>query len=181
MAGCRRRVALCRPAAAVGVTLLELMVTLAIIFVLASIALPLAKMNTKRAREIELRQQLRAVRSAIDQFHQDWDRAGNMLKGDLCKENPLTCNEVGSDFGYPKSLEVMLEVKLSGQEATVSGLNVRRYLRQIPTDPMTNSKEWALRCYRDDPDTSSWCGDDIYDLSTTSPETALDGTLYHAW
>ena len=164
-----------------GVTLLELMVTMAIIFVLASVAMPLVKMNTKRGKEIELRQQLRTVRQAIDEFHRDWNRAGPMLLGDLCKENQLTCKEVSSDFGYPESLETLLEVKLTGEKATVGGLDVRRYLRRIPVDPLTQSTEWALRCYKDDPDASSWCGDDVYDLHTASDEMALDGTEYRTW
>jgi general secretion pathway protein G len=168
-------------AASPGVTLLELVVTLAIITVLASIALPLAKMNAKRTRELDLRQQLRIVRQAIDQFHIDWNRAGPMLIGDLCKDNQLACKEVSGDFGYPVSLDVLLEVKLSGEKATVSGVDVRRYLRTIPIDPMTKSTEWGLRCYRDDPDANSWCGDDIFDLYTTSDEMALDGTDYRDW
>ncbi len=162
-------------------TLLELMVTLAIIFVLASIALPLSKMNVKRGREVELRQQLRMMRQAIDAFHRDWHRVGPQLLGDLCKENQLTCKEVSSDFGYPVSLEALLEVKLSGEKATVSDLDVRRYLRKVPVDPMTQSSEWGLRCYRDDPDSSSWCGDDVFDVYTSSEETALDGTPYQDW
>ena len=157
------------------------MVTLAIIFVLASIALPLSKMNVKRGREVELRQQLRTMRQAIDAFHRDWHRVGPQLLGDLCKENQLTCKEVSSDFGYPVSLEVLLEVKLSGEKATASGLDVRHYLRRVPVDPMTQTEEWGLRCYRDDPDSSSWCGDDIFDVYTTSEETALDGTTYRSW
>ncbi len=171
-----------RPVAAGrGFTLLELMVTLAILLVLAAVAMPLVKMNTRRARELELRQQLRTVRLAIDQFHLDWNRAGNQLLGELCKANQLTCKEVSSDFGYPKKLETLLEVKLSGAQATVSKLDVKRYLRKVPLDPMTQSLDWGLRCYRDDPDASSWCGDDVYDLYTTSQETALDDTPYRTW
>jgi len=164
-----------------GVTLLELMVTLVILLVLASVAMPMVKMNAKRTRELELSQQLRTVRQAIDQFHLDWNRAGNQLLGDLCKNNQLTCNEVSSDFGYPKKLDVLLEVKLSGAQAAANGLDVRHYLRQIPFDPMTQSRDWLLRCYRDDPDASSWCGDDVYDLHTTSEDTAMDGTSYKTW
>lgn len=157
------------------------MVTLAILLVLASVAMPLVKMNAKRARELELRQQLRTVRLAIDQFHLDWNRAGNQLLGELCKTNQLTCKEVSSDFGYPKNLDALLEVKLSGAQAMASKLDVRHYLRQIPVDPMTQSREWGLRCYRDDPGGSTWCGDDVYDIHTTSEETALDDTLYRTW
>jgi len=164
-----------------GVTLLELMVTLAILLVLASVAMPMVKMNAKRTRELELRQQLRMVRQAIDQFHLDWNRTGNQLVGDLCKTNQLTCTEVSSDFGYPKKLDTLLEVKLSGAQAAANGLDVRHYLRQIPLDPITQSRDWLLRCYRDDPDASSWCGDDVYDLHTTSGDTALDGTPYKTW
>jgi general secretion pathway protein G len=164
-----------------GVTLLELMVTLAILLVLASVALPMVKMNAKRTRELELRQQLRTVRQAIDQFHLDWNRNGNQLIGDLCKTNQLTCTDVSDDFGYPKDLSTLLEVKLSGAQAAASKLDVKRYLRQIPIDPMTQTRDWGKRCYRDDPDTSSWCGDDVYDIHTTSEEIGLDGTPYNTW
>ncbi|MEW6325583.1 MAG: type II secretion system protein [Nitrospirota bacterium] len=162
-------------------TLLELVVTMAIIFVLASVALPLVKMNATRGREIELRQQLRTMRQAIDEFHRDWNRAGPMLIGDFCKDNALTCKEVSSEFGYPVSLDVLLEVKLSGEKAVASGVDVRRYLRRVPIDPMTQSAEWGLRCYKDDPDASTWCGDDVFDVYTASDGTALDGTEYKSW
>lgn len=164
-----------------GVTLLELMVTLAILLVLASVALPMVKMNAKRMRELELHQQLRTVRQAIDQFHFDWNRSSNQLIGDLCKANQLTCADVSDDFGYPKDLDTLLEVKLSGAQAVASKVDVRRYLRQIPIDPMTQSRDWGKRCYRDDPDATSWCGDDVYDIHTASTEMGLDGTPYNTW
>jgi general secretion pathway protein G len=170
-----------RIAAGSGVTLIELMVTLAILLVLASVAMPMVKMNGKRTRELELRRQLRTVREAIDQFHLDWNRTSNQLVGPLCQANQLTCKEVTSDFGYPKDLETLLEVKLSGVQASTSKVDVKRYLRQIPIDPMTESRDWAKRCYRDDPDASSWCGDDVYDIHTTNEETAIDGTPYNTW
>jgi len=157
------------------------MVTLAILLVLAAVAMPMVKMNAKRTRELELRQQLRIVREAIDQFHLDWNRSGTQLLGPLCQANQLTCNDVSDDFGYPKDLKTLLEVKLSGAQATTSKIDVKRYLRQIPLDPMTQTRDWGKRCYRDDPDASSWCGDDVYDIHTTSEETGLDGTPYHTW
>jgi len=157
------------------------MVTLAILLVLATVAMPLVKMNTKRARELELRQDLRTVRQAIDQFHLDWNRIDNQLLGELCKANQLTCKEVSSDFGYPKTLETLMEVKLTSLQANASNITVKRYLRRIPVDPITQSDEWRLRCYRDDADASSWCGDDVYDLHTTSDEIALDDTPYKTW
>jgi general secretion pathway protein G len=164
-----------------GLTFLELVITMAIIFVLASIAMPLSRMNATRNNELELRQTLRVMRQTIDQFHTEWHRVGNQLIGPLCVENQITCKEVSSDFGYPVSLEVLLEVELSSEKAAVSGVDIRRYLRQIPTDPTTGMKEWRLRCYRDDPNASSWCGDDVYDVFSTSLDTALDGTPYREW
>ena len=164
-----------------GVTLLELMITITIIMVLASVAMPLSKVSGKRTKEIELRQELRMARSAIDTFKQDWNREGDVLLGSLCVKNKLTCKEVSGVTGYPKSLEVMLEVKLTGEEATLKGATMRRYLRRIPDDPMTGKPDWRKRCYTDPSDAASWCGDDVYDLSSSSPDVALDGTKYQDW
>ncbi len=163
-----------------GVTLLELMATLVIIMVLASVAVPFAKMAIKRKSEIQLRQELRTVRAVIDRFKLDWNRDGDILLGPLCVKNKLTCQDVTSRYGYPKSLATLLEVELSGAEAEVRDTTIRRYLRRIPRDPMTG-EGWLLRCYSDEPDTSTWCGDDVYDLSTQSEGVALDGTEYRDW
>ncbi len=164
-----------------GFTLLELLATLAILVVLASVAMPFTKMAAQRTREVQLRQQLRAVRSAIDTFKLEWNRDGDILLGPLCLNNKLTCKEVSSIYGYPKSLDTLLGVTLSGEEATVRGTTTRRYLRKVPIDPLTGKAEWALRCYSDPPDNSSWCGEDVYDLATQSEGTALDGTQYRDW
>jgi len=164
-----------------GFTLLELLITITIIMILASVAMPLAQVSGKRTKELELRQDLRAVRAAIDQFKVDWNREGDVLLGPLCVKNKLTCKEAGGVTGYPKSLMALLEVKLTGAEATVAGTSIRRYLRSIPLDPMTGKSDWKLRCYADPPDASSWCGDDVYDLATVSPDAALDGTKYRDW
>lgn len=166
-----------------GVTLLELLITIAIIFILAAIAMPITKLTSKRTKEIELRQNLRAIRSAIDQFKKDWDRNDSQLIGVECLKNKLTCLEenINSRYGYPKTLETLLKVELSGQEATVKGKTVKRYLRRIPVDPITNSPEWGLRCYTDEPDSGNWCGDDVYDVYTKSDGVATDGTRYKDW
>ena len=164
-----------------GVTLLELLVTLTIVMVLASVALPLSQVSAKRSHEIELRQHLRLMRAAIDTFKLEWNRDGDMLIGPLCVKNKLSCKDVTSNYGYPKSLDALLGVKLSSEEATVRGTTMRRYLRSLPLDPMTGRADWQFRCYRDAPTSTSWCGDDIYDVMTTSQETALDGTKYRDW
>ena len=164
-----------------GVTLLELLVTLTIVMVLASVALPLSRVSAKRSHEIELRQHLRLMRAAIDTFKLEWNRDGDMLIGTLCVKNKLSCKDVTSTYGYPKSLDALLGVKLSSEEATVRGTTIRRYLRSLPLDPMTGKADWQFRCYRDAPTATSWCGDDIYDVMTASKETALDGTKYRDW
>jgi len=164
-----------------GVTLLELLITLAIIFILASIATPISRVTIKRGKEIELRHHLRIMRDAIDQFKKDWDREGDKLNGPLCLNNKTTCKEVSGVYGYPKTLETLLEVELSGEVAIIKGITKKRYLRRIPTDPMTKSNEWGLRCYTDEPDADNWCGDDVFDMYSKSTGTALDGTKYRDW
>jgi general secretion pathway protein G len=164
-----------------GVTFLEILMTITIIFILASVAMPLSKVVGKRTREIELRQELRKVREAIDLFVVEWHRDGAQLLGTLCTKNKLTCMEVSGNTGYPKSLETLLKVELTGEQATAQDRSIRRYLRKIPTDPITKKADWKLRCYSDPPDTTSWCGDDVYDLSSSSSEVALDGTKYKDW
>src|SRR5690242_20053763 len=112
-----------------------------IVVILASVAMPLSKVSTKRAQEIELRQHLRTIRSAIDVFKLEWNRDGEILLGAVCVKNKLTCKDVTGPYGYPKSLEVLLGVKLTGQEATVRGTTTRRYLRVMPIDPLTGKSD----------------------------------------
>ncbi|GJL64211.1 MAG: type II secretion system pseudopilin PulG [Nitrospirales bacterium] len=165
-----------------GVTFLELLITLAIIFILASVALPITKVSTKRSQELELRQTLRTVRTAIDTFRRDWARDGDTLLGPLCVKNQLACKENTGQSGYPKSLEQLLRIELTGAEAQVEGThNIRRYLRRVPVDPLTGKNEWILRCYQDEADTDRWCGEDVFDLHTTSTQSALDKTKYRDW
>ena len=165
-----------------GVTLLELMVTVAIILVLASVAMPLSKYTSKRTQELELRHKLREMRTAVDLFSQDWARDGEILMGPLCVKNKLTCKEVTGVTGYPKTLETLLGVELSGGEASTREVKaVRRYLRRIPLDPTTGSAEWGLRCYQDPPDVKDWCKEDVFDVYSKSPDQAVDNSKYRDW
>ncbi len=152
---------------------------MAIILVLVSVAMPMAKVTAKRAQEAELRKALRDAREAIDRFHDDWNRENPI--GLLCQANQLSCKEVSSVNGYPKTLDALLRVDLSGEAAVVKGMTVKRYLRRVPTDPLTGKPEWTLRCYTDDPDERSWCGEDVFDVHSTSEKAALDGTTYRDW
>jgi general secretion pathway protein G len=164
-----------------GVTLLELLVTLTIVMVLASVAMPLSRLSAKRAHEVELRQHLRIMRAAIDTFKLEWNRDGDVLLGAACLKNKLTCKDVTSVYGYPKSLDKLLGIKLTSQEAVVRDTTTKRYLRSLPLDPLTGKPDWLFRCYKDSPKASSWCGDDVYDVMTQSQDIALDGTKYRDW
>jgi general secretion pathway protein G len=144
-----------------GFTLAELVMVVALIAVLSTIALPVAKFTVKRHKEAELRLALRQIRTAIDEYKRLSDQG-------------LIPVKLGGE-GYPESLEELVEgVEIVGQETE------RRFLRRIPVDPMTK-EDWVLRSYQDDPDATSWGGENIYDVRTSSEGVALDGTKYADW
>jgi general secretion pathway protein G len=155
---------------ALGLTLVELLVTLAILSILATAALPYAEVTIRREKEWELRRALRDVRQAIDLFHDDW-KTGRI---------PKTA-EGASEDGYPKTLGTLVAGVDSGDAKGAK----RRYLRRIPRDPLADARppeeQWVLRGYQDDPDALTWNGRDVYDLRTASSGSALDGTLYKDW
>lgn len=146
-----------------GVTLIELMVTMVIMGILASAVMPLSRITYKRSKEIELRQNLRIIREAIDEYKR------------LVDENKISKQALAS--GYPESLELLVTgVQLQGPVPVK-----QKFLRRIPKDPMTEDGEWGLRSYSDEPDSDIWGGQDVYDVYSKSEETALDGSLYRDW
>ena len=150
-----------------GYSFVELLVVSAMLLVLASAVLPLSKVTMQRQREAELRRALRVIRTAIDQ-HKDSVDLGLIGGADI---------RAGSE-GYPEDLETLVE----GVEVLNDASGRRlRFLRRIPFDPMTKSTEWGLRSYQDDPDSTSWSGDNVYDVYTASRASALDGTRYNEW
>jgi len=133
----------------------------ALIAVLSAMALPVAKFTVKRQKEAELRLALRQMRTAIDEYKRMSDQG--LI--------PIT---LGGE-GYPDELENLVEgVEVVGQETKI------RFLRRIPIDPMTHD-DWLLRSYQDDVDATSWGGENVYDVRTSSEGTALDGTKYADW
>ncbi len=144
-------------------TLAELMVVVAIISVLAASILPVARITIKRAKEFELRENLRIIRGAIDEYKKLADLGQVRV-------------EFGSE-GYPPSLQVLVEgVELVGKPGVE-----RKFLRRIPRDPVTNSTEWGLRSYQDDFDSTSWGGENVFDVYSKSEGIALDDTKYKDW
>jgi general secretion pathway protein G len=150
-----------------GYSFVELLVVTTIILVLASAVMPLAKVTMQRQREIELRRDLRELRTAIDRFK---DAADLQMISNLEIEP-------GSE-GYPKTLDLLVEGVAVTGDATGRKL---KFLRRIPIDPMTGNAEWGLRSYQDKPDSTSWGGQNVFDVYTKSEGVALDGTKYRDW
>jgi general secretion pathway protein G len=153
-----------------GLTYLELVATAAILLVLSGAILPLAKVSYTRRKEVELRRSLREIRTAIDGYHQAV--AQGLIGGSDVK--------IGSD-GYPPDLETL--VKGVNQVGAVN--KKLKFLRRIPRDPFSTEEDqdevWGMRCYQDDADSTSWCGDNVWDVFSKNEGTALDGTLYTDW
>jgi general secretion pathway protein G len=157
-----------------GITLIELLVVIAIVGILASAAMPFSRMTVRRTKEIELRGNLRILRTAIDQFKTDCDTRKLSAVEGYCKPE---------QFNYPESLEQLTEpLKLAGNvDATI------KYLRRIPRDPMTpveapdKPNNWGLRSYSDEPDSHEWGGGNVYDVYSKSEAISLDGTKYNSW
>lgn len=153
-----------------GFTLVEMLVTLTIVSILALAILPLAKTAVKREREITLKRNLRMMREAIDAYKK------------LADEKAFEFDE--DTEGYPPDLETLvegIEAKMKANEDNEEVTKVIKFMRRIPKDPMTNSYDWGLRSYQDDSDSDIWGGENIYDVFTKSPGTALDGTKYKEW
>ena len=141
-----------------------------ILSVLTAAAIPLVRNTVKRDREAELRLALRDIRQAIDKYRRDYERSnGTMI--------PI---ELKTQSGYPKDLNVLVEGFIPANVVGTSGNRVR-YLRRLPIDPMTGDKEWGLKAYKDDADSDSWGGEDVWDVFSKSDQKALNGTSYRDW
>jgi general secretion pathway protein G len=143
-----------------GFTLLELIIATAILVVLSTMAVPVARLTIKRAKERQLRIDLWEMRDAIDRYKEAADRGGFQTKVD--------------SYNYPPDLETLVKgVDVQGKKV--------RFLRKIPIDPMTGTTEWGLRSMQDDPDSDSFGGQSVFDVYTKSQGTALDDTKYKDW
>jgi general secretion pathway protein G len=152
-----------------GFTLVELVITVAIVALLASAAFPIAELSVQRSREQDLRRSLRQIRDAIDAYKQASDE-GRITKS------------VG-DSGYPKKLEALVE----GVEDQKSPKREKIYfLRRIPRDPFDANAEgspvatWGRRSYASPPDDPKQ-GDDVFDVYSRAPGIGINGRPYREW
>src|ERR1700737_490049 len=152
-----------RPSPEAGMTLIELIIACAILLILASAALPIAKFTVIRSKESELHRDLREMRDAIDRYKDAADR--NQIRVELGSE------------GYPPDLETLVK----GVQLGASIDKRIRFVRRIPVDPMTGQPEWGLLAVQDDPDSTSWGGKNVFDVYSKSQGTAQDGTKYSDW
>jgi general secretion pathway protein G len=146
-----------------GMTLLELIISCAILLILSSAALPIARYSVARQKESELRRDLLEMRDAIDRYKEVADK--NQIK-----------TEPGSN-GYPPDLDTLVK----GVQLGSSSDKKIRFLRKIPVDPMTGRNDWGLRSVQDDADSTQWGGKNVFDVYSTSTATALNGTKYSDW
>ncbi|MEO8483378.1 MAG: type II secretion system protein [Acidobacteriota bacterium] len=150
-----------------GFTFIELVVATAVLMILASAALPIARVSIRRQKEAELHRSLREMRAALDDFKR-WADSGRI--------STLGVN-IGSE-NYPPSLEVLVEGTAFTNDA--SGRK-KKFLRRIPLDPITGKADWGMRAYTDGPDANSWGGQSVYDVYSKAPGVGLDGSKYRDW
>jgi general secretion pathway protein G len=152
-----------RPARSVGFTMVELTIVCAMILILTAMIIPVSRYAQQRQKELELHYELRLMRTAIDKYKQYSD-AG------------LIPVDAGTE-GYPKDLDTLVKgVDLVGQVR-----KKMKFLRRIPVDPMTGKAEWGLRSLQDEPDSTSWGGQNVYDVYSLSPDRAIDKSYYRDW
>ncbi len=149
-----------------GMTLVELIVAFTILLALTSMAVPMARSRVRRIKERQLSEALKEMRTAIDKYK---DAADNLKLGP---------QEGVDTFNYPKTLQSMVDgVKGAGATADVKV----KFLRRIPLDPMTNSRDWGMHSMQDDPKSTGWGGQNVFDVYTKSDDKAADGTPYAEW
>lgn len=148
-----------------GFTLIEMIIVVVIISVLAAVAIPMVETSVKRDKELELRRSLRTIRTAIDEYKK------------FIEDNNIKMDE--DTYNYPEELEDLVKgIEYKDEKGEEK---IKKFLRSLPIDPMTNSTEWGMRSYQDKRDENSWGGENVWDVYTKSERKALDGTYYKDW
>jgi general secretion pathway protein G len=197
-----------------GFSLIELVITLTVLSIMTLGVLPLVKVSVKRQKELQLRDTLRQIRMAIDEFHRDTigmvctggiagapgqpPPQGNVIIDPRSKVVISDCTIFGVDNPdhYPPDLETLINGvnviprgSLGGRgQAGVNATEVGQlstkqkvYLRGLPIDPITGKAEWDFRSTYDPPDSTSWGGENVFDVRSKSKDTALNGEKYSDW
>jgi general secretion pathway protein G len=162
--GLRRRLK-----AQAGLTLIELIVAFTILLILTSMAVPMTRYQIRREREKELRDDLRDMRKAIDRYK------------DLCDEGKI--QSTGNDtYCYPPTLEILVDgVQMNNKISGLGQSSKMHLLRRIPKDPMTGDTDWGKRSMQDEPTSTSWGGQNVFDVFSKTMDKASDGTPYSEW
>jgi general secretion pathway protein G len=147
-----------------GMTLVELVVCFSIMLILATMAVPLAKVQLRTQRELELKYALRDMREAIDKYKVACDAGtfGAIKQGTFC---------------YPETLQILVD----GVKTQSADGKKMKFLRRIPRDPFMNSTEWGFRSMQDDVKAETWSGDNVFNVYTKTGEKDKDGKPYSEW
>lgn len=147
-----------------GLTLIELIVAFTIMLLLTTMSVPLARYKVRRDKERDLRVALLEIRRAVDNYK------------DGCDKGEIGPVKVEADC-YPETLEMLVEgVKKAGQVDKKI-----KFLRRVPKDPFTRNAEWGKRSWQDDPKSTSWGGQNVFDVFSKTTEKARDGSSYAEW
>jgi general secretion pathway protein G len=152
-----------------GISLLELVVTMTILGILAAGVMPLIRNTTVRTKEIELKRNLRVIRIALDDYRKTFDKM---------PDGPL---KTGS--GFPKDLQELVD----GHDFGDPKVGKVKFLRRPVLNPLDSKSStdekwgWEPRCYKDESNSTKWCGDDVFDVFAPQGGIAIDGTKYSDW
>ena len=152
-----------------GLTLVELIVAFTILLILTTMAVPMARYQVRRQRERELSADLHEMRESINRYK------------DMCDQGKIQSTNPDS-YCYPLTLEALVDgVTMSNTLAGNGETGKMRFLRRIPKDPMTGTTDWGKRSMQDDPTSTSWGGQNVFDVFSKTLDKASDGTPYSEW
>jgi len=158
-----------------GFSYIEMLVVCALLGILATVVIPVFRWEDKRRREVRLKATLEIMRGALDQYNK-YARQGLVQIEDV-EQCALPANR---ETCWPLDLEQLVEGVEVGDPKSPD-IQVIQFLSRIPVDPITEEAKWGLRSYQDEWDSSSWGGENVYDVYSLATGQALDGSYYETW